>query len=156
MSLKLKVGNNLKFKFINEDDFILFRSGLISVLFGIEKKFVPMSSDEQVIFEQIMKIAKETKVLEETYDDENFVEFPHFENIASYFLGGVPEIPKEDLSQMLSFAKVIMRKSVQYALKTEEKVLRDSLLVFVVQWSVFVHTIETAKQMKEKIIYENG
>jgi len=145
MNLRLKVGNSLKFNFILDEDFILFRSGLISVLFGIDKNFVPMDASEQVIFEQVIFMAQETEILEETYEDENFEEFPNFENIASYFLGSIPKV--HDVSQMLDFAKVIMRKSVQYALRTEEKVLRDSLLVFVVQWSVFVHALECAKQL---------
>ena len=46
-----------------------------------------------------------------------------------------------------------MRKSIQYALRTEEKVLRDSLLVFVVQWSVLVFALECAKQLGDTLKY---
>ena len=92
MNLKLRVGKSLLFDFINEDDLILFRSGLLSVFFGIDKKFIPMDASEQVIFEQVMELAKETEILEETYEDENFEEFPNFENIVSYFLGANPSV----------------------------------------------------------------
>jgi len=151
MNLKLRVGKSLLFDFINEDDLILFRSGLLSVFFGIDKKFVPMDASEQVIFEQVMELAKETEILEETYEDENFEEFPNFENIVSYFLGANPSV--QDISQMLDFARMLMRKSIQYALRTEEKVLRDSLLVFVVQWSVLVFALECAKQLGDTLKY---